>query len=140
MTHLSEQAKWTAINIFLADWGLDMTADEVLDAVYLMTDDVVVWEPFEHYDSDWIVAQLLDAASAVQRAIDRASQRVEPGPEFVHHITSEATHSARDLYLALSRVTESASNYIEDGSWIDTLEGDVRDAKKQLKTHIQYRN
>ena len=38
-----------------------------------------------------------------------------------------------DIRGVLKRLTESADKYIEDGSWIDTLTGDIEYAKQVLK-------
>ena len=39
----------------------------------------------------------------------------------------------KKLRKALRLLSQSADKYIEDGSWIDTLSGDIENAKQVLK-------
>jgi hypothetical protein len=47
--------------------------------------------------------------------------------------TTEQQKNLNKLRKALRLLSQSADKYIEDGSWIDTLTGDIEHAKQVLK-------
>lgn len=69
---LSDEAKWFAIREVLSDYGASMTADEALDAIELLTDDVIVWEPFEYWEGGPLLDHTIQIAENAQKLIDAA--------------------------------------------------------------------
>lgn len=69
-TEISDRAKWFAIGEFLSSWPDDMTADNVISQVEMLTDDVVIWEPFELYDGEWIAEHIENLALSAQQLIN----------------------------------------------------------------------
>lgn len=65
-----DAAKWFAIGEVLSDWKEGLTADEVLDEVELMTDDVTVWQPFEDYDGAFVRITIENMAEHAQQLIN----------------------------------------------------------------------
>ena len=45
------------------------------------------------------------------------------------------TNLEDQLVVALKLLAQSASEYIEDGSWIDVLTNDLKDAKLAIQTY-----
>lgn len=130
----SAEAKWFAIGEVLSDWKQDLSADEVLSEIMVMSDDVTPTVSFEDWDGDDLYNYVYGLAENLQRHINK---RTTPA-EHNHFVNSEAAQSAHDLYIALHALFTSADAYIEDGSWIENLETDLKHAKKQLKIHKQY--
>lgn len=68
--NISDEAKWFAINEYLSSWEEGLTADEVISEVELMTDDVLIWEPFEHMDGEKVAELIMNLAENAQSLID----------------------------------------------------------------------
>lgn len=68
--NISNQAKWFAIGEMLSEWDPRMTADQVLEQVEMNTDDVIFWEPFEHWDGEAVAAAIQNLAFDTQALIN----------------------------------------------------------------------
>ena len=80
----------------------------------------------KHWERKEIATSFYTPKSKVWYAFIRGMERHEQFPVI-------AKGAKADIRGVLKKLTESSSRYIEDGSWIDTLTGDIEYAKQVLK-------
>lgn len=73
---INVDAKTVAINQFLSHY--DLPPEEVFDKIildYNYLDEVIVWEPFDDYPNEFIMAQIHNCAIVIQTLLNEYSVR-----------------------------------------------------------------